>query len=83
MAVGVDAQGEKRVLGIRERATENATMVNGLLDNPVARGLRPDRRQLFVVDGSKALKAAIDRVFGRETWSMASSVTSTPCLPRN
>ena len=30
----------------------------------MARGLDPKRRRLFVIDGSKALRAAIDRVFG-------------------
>ncbi|MFC1491321.1 transposase [Nitrospinota bacterium] len=28
------------------------------------RGVRPGRRRLFVIDGSKALRAAIERVFG-------------------
>ena len=30
----------------------------------MARGLRADRRRLFVIDGAKALRAAIGRVFG-------------------
>jgi len=63
-AIGVDAQGEKHVLGLAEGATENATVVKGLLEDLVARGVRPDRRRLFVIDGSKALRAAIDAVFG-------------------
>lgn len=30
------------------------------------RGVHPGRRRLFVIDGSKALRAAIDRVFGAD-----------------
>ena len=63
-AIGVDRAGNKQVLGLKEGATENATVVTGLLADLVARGLRPDRRRLFVIDGSKALRAAIDAVFG-------------------
>ena len=38
-AVGVDAEGRKHVLGIREGATENATVVMELLQEIVARGV--------------------------------------------
>jgi putative transposase len=64
VALGVDAQGYKHVLGLREGATENATVVKDLLTDLVARGLDPKRRRLFVIDGSQALRAAIDEVFG-------------------
>ena len=62
--VGVDAQGKKHVLGITEGATENAVVVKELLEDLVARGVRPERKRLFVIDGSKALRAAIDTVYG-------------------
>jgi transposase-like protein len=62
--VGVDTQGRKHVLRIREGATENATVVTGLLEDIVARGVDPHRKMLFVIDGSKALRAAINTVFG-------------------
>jgi putative transposase len=65
-AIGVDTQGHKHVLGIREGATENATVVTALLEDVVARGVDPKRKMLFVIDGSKALRAAIDAVFGAE-----------------
>jgi transposase-like protein len=64
VALGVDSQGYKHVLGLREGATENATVVKDLLTNIVSRGLDPKRRRLFVIDGSPALRAAIDEVFG-------------------
>jgi putative transposase len=63
-AVGVDTDGRKHVLGLAEGATENAVVVKGLLESLVERGVRSDRRRLFVIDGSKALRAAIDAVFG-------------------
>ncbi len=63
-AVGVDRAGNKQVLGLKEGATENAVVVTALLEDLVARGLRPDRRRLFVIDGAKALRKAIDAVFG-------------------
>ncbi len=63
-AVGVDAGGNKHVLGIAEGASENQVVAQGLLERLVAQGLDPKRRYLFVIDGSKALRAAIDAVFG-------------------
>jgi transposase-like protein len=66
-AVGVDAEGHKHVLGLREGATENAVVASALLAELVARGLDPKRRRLFVIDGSKALRKAIDEVFGDGT----------------
>jgi len=63
-AVGVDSQGNKHMLGIREGATENSTVVKKLLEDIVARGVDPKRKILFVIDGSKSLRAAINAVFG-------------------
>jgi Transposase, Mutator family len=63
-AVGVDAQGHKHVLGIQQGATENAAAVEDLLQQLVARGVKPEAQRLFVIDGAKALRAAINRVFG-------------------
>ena len=65
-ALGVDSQGYKHILGLREGASENATVVKDLLTDIVARGLKNDRRRLFVIDGSKALRKAVDEVFGSE-----------------
>jgi len=65
-AIGVDTQGHKHVLGIREGATENAAVATALLEDVVARGVDPKRKMLFVIDGSKALRAAINAVFGAE-----------------
>lgn len=65
-AIGVDAAGCKHVLGLTEGATENAVVVKELLEGLVERGVSPARRRLFVIDGSKALRKAIDEVFGAQ-----------------
>jgi putative transposase len=63
-AVGVDEHGQKHVLGLQEGATENAAAAKDLLEDLVRRGVKPERRRLFVIDGSKALRTAINAVFG-------------------
>ena len=63
-AVGVDAEGKKHILGIESGATENAASVKRLLIRLRDQGLSTDRKYLFVIDGAKALRAAIEEVFG-------------------
>ena len=65
-AIGVDVEGNKHVLAIREGATENATVTKELLEDLVARGVSPEQKRLFVIDGSKALRTAINAVFGSQ-----------------
>ena len=64
VALGIESSGKKQVLGLWQGATENTTVVKELLEDLVERGLHPDRRYLFVIDGAKALRAGIERVFG-------------------
>jgi len=64
VALGIDADGEKHVLGIREGATENAAACTALLADLRERGMRTDRTVLVVLDGSKALAKAVRDVFG-------------------
>lgn len=63
-AIGVDSQGTKHVLALKEGAAENAEVCKDLLEQLVAQGVDPKRRRLFVIDGSKALRTAINAVFG-------------------
>lgn len=63
-AIGVDDSGGKMALGVAEGATENAVVVKGLLEDLVARGLDATQPMLCVIDGSKALRSAIDSVLG-------------------
>ena len=65
-AVGVDDQGFKHVLGLYAGATENAVMVKSLLEDLVERGVKPGRKRLFVIDGSKALRKGINLVYGAD-----------------
>jgi len=65
-AVGVDATGKKHILGLEPGATENAASVKRLLTRLRDHGLATERRYLFIIDGAKALRAAIEEVFGAE-----------------
>ena len=63
-AIGVDGQGQKHLLGLAHGASENAAVVKDLLHGLIGRGLRADCAYLFVIDGSKALRSAIEEIFG-------------------
>ena len=65
VALGITTSGEKRLLGLRQGATENATVVTSLLEELRERGVRTDVPTLFVLDGAKALGAAVVRVWGK------------------
>jgi putative transposase len=64
--VGVDREGHKQVLGIEWGTTENAASVKRLLTHLRDRGLSTNRKYPFVIDGTKALRAGIEEVFGSE-----------------
>lgn len=64
-ALGIDAAGNKHVLGLWEGATENEVACKAMLENLVERGLKADRSRLFIIDGSKGLRAAIRSLCGR------------------
>lgn len=64
LALGVDSDGKKHALGLREGTTENAAVAKALLSELIERGLRTERRLLFVIDGAKALRKALRECFG-------------------
>lgn len=64
VALGIGCDGTKTVLGIREGATENTTVVSALLGELVERGLDLSTPRLYVLDGGKALHAAVRRHAG-------------------
>jgi transposase-like protein len=64
LALGIDAQGHKHVLGLREGSTEATRVVASLLADLVERGLAAERMRLWVIDGGKALRRAIVQTFG-------------------
>lgn len=65
VALGITANGHKQVLGMRQGATENATVVTSLLEELHERGLDVSQPTLFVLDGAKALVAGVKKVFGK------------------
>jgi len=64
-AVGLTDNGEKKILGLRQGSTEDATLCREFLEDLRARGLSPERGLLFVVDGGKGIARAIREVFGQ------------------
>ena len=64
VALGIDARGEKHVLGLHEGSTEATRVVASLLADLLERGLDADRVRLWVIDGGKALRKAIVQTFG-------------------
>ncbi len=64
LALGIDAQGNKHVMGLREGSTEATRVVASLLADLVERGLAAERMRLWVIDGGKALRRAIVQTFG-------------------
>ncbi len=65
VAMGVDAKGRKHALGLWQGATENLTVCQALLNDLVRRGLDPAKQCLFILDGGKGLRAAVQRIFGK------------------
>jgi putative transposase len=63
-ALGISCDGSKTVLGIREGATENTAVVSSLLSELVERGLDFSVPRLYILDGGKALHAAVRRHAG-------------------
>lgn len=64
VAIGVTSEGRKVVLSVRQGATENASVCIDLLEELRERGVSTDQTTLFILDGSKALHAAVKRVWG-------------------
>ncbi len=65
-ALGLDKAGRKHVLGLKQGATENAAVCVSLLEDMARRGLNTGRHYLFVLDGSKALRSAVTKMFGAD-----------------
>src|SRR5437879_13122198 len=63
-ALGISQDGRKTILGIRQGATENATVVGELLGDLMNRGLDFAELRLYVLDGGTALAAAVKKSGG-------------------
>lgn len=64
-AICVDINGRKHVLGLRQGATENEIVCRDLFRDLFSRGLDAAGYYLFIIDGSRALAAAIRSAFGQ------------------
>jgi putative transposase len=64
VALGVTTDGVKLPLGLWDGSTENKTVTAHLLADLIERGLDIEQGVLVVLDGSKALRAAVNDVFG-------------------
>ena len=64
VALGVTTGGVKVPLGLWDGSTENATVARMLLADLVDRGLDCEQGVLVVLDGGKALRAAVGQVLG-------------------
>jgi transposase-like protein len=64
VALAITADGRKLPVGLWDGATENKTVVKALLADLVSRGLSAEDGLLIVIDGAKALAAAVKEVFG-------------------
>lgn len=64
LVLGIDSQGVKHVLGLREGTTENAAVCKAVLGDLRQRGLDLDRPALFIIDGGTGLRKAIREACG-------------------
>jgi putative transposase len=64
-ALGVTVHGQKLVLGVRQGATENATIIQQLLADLQERGVDFEVPRLYVLHGGKALFAGVRRAAGK------------------
>src|SRR6476620_431820 len=64
VALGIGHDGSKTILGIHTATTENATVVGELLGDLMNRGFDFSQPRLYVLDGGKALHAAVKKYAG-------------------
>ncbi len=63
VALGVTLDGNKHVLGVEQIHSENAKAIEQWLDRLIERGLKFENGILFIIDGSKGIKKAVERKF--------------------
>ncbi len=65
--IAIENSGKKHVLGVRLGSTENQILCRDLIRDLIERGLSAENNYLFIIDGSKALAAAVRAAFGPNT----------------
>ena len=63
IALGITLQGDKVPLGFVQSTTENSMVIGHFMKDLINRGLKYEEGLLFIVDGSKGMKKAIQDVF--------------------
>jgi transposase-like protein len=63
IALGVDINGTKSILGFVETSTENSVVINRFIRDLLDRGLKNENEILFIIDGSKGLRKGIKTAF--------------------
>jgi putative transposase len=66
VSLGIDVTGKKHVMGLWQGATENTEICRNLLEDMQGRGLDTSKDYLFVLDGSKALRSSVTKMFGKD-----------------
>jgi transposase-like protein len=66
IALGITLQGQKKILGFVQTATENEPVCAAFLRALVERGLRVEPGLLCIIDGAKGLRKAVQTVFGAQ-----------------
>lgn len=64
VGLGVTIEGKKIVLGVEQMSAERAEAVTQWFDRLITRGFQFEQGVLFIVDGSKGIRKAIDQKFG-------------------
>ena len=64
VGLGVTLAGKKVVLGVEQMSAERADAINQWFDRLIARGFRFEHGILFIIDGSKGIRKAIEQTFG-------------------
>jgi putative transposase len=67
VALGITTGGVKIPLGLWEGSSENKTVATALLSDLIDRGVDVEQGVLVVIDGAKALRAAVRAVLGDRT----------------
>lgn len=63
--IAIDSNGKKHVIGVHLGASESQIVCRDLIRDMIERGLDPNGKYLFVIDGSKALAQSIRAAFGQ------------------
>jgi len=65
VAMGVESSGKKYILSVRQGATENSQVCTELFEEMKQRGLQSGNPMLVIMDGSKALRTAVEKFFAK------------------